>query len=334
MENNKDIHSIDILPESKNENIDNLDVNSVSVSTSDNSHKLNSQLNAIYDDVRNSQLEKVSYKTVDQMMKSIYNYRENFGSMTLDILAIYIKGQKILYTEAKTFCEQRLNLLMLPAIFLSALCTVLSLVLQSYSWGAIVISSLSAFNSFLLALISFLKLDAKSEAHKTTAYKFDKLQSLCEFSSGKILFFNKDDKDTEYWEKITKIIGEIEAQVKEIKETNHFILPESIRYSYPKLYSTNIFALVKKIQNKEITLINELKNTINQIINYVNLEHTEEVKKKIITLETKQNDIIDNIIRFRNNYLEIDNDFNTEINDNIADQRGRCNCNFCALLKT
>jgi hypothetical protein len=278
-------------------------------------------------------LEKMSYKTVDEMIKTVYNYKENYGSTALDILAIYIKGQKILYTEAKTFCEQRLNLLMLPAIFISALCTVLSLVLKEYSWGTIIISSISAFNSFILALISFLKLDAKSEAHKMSAYKFDKLQSQCEFSSGKVLF-SDNVKNDKYGENISKIIEDIEIQVKEIKETNHFILPETIRFTYPKLYSANIFAVVKKIQNKEITLINNLKNIINKTIDYVNMEPTPEIRQRIRELEQEQNNIIEDIIKFRNNYLNIDKDFEDEINRNIMEQQGCCKCNFCALLKS
>jgi hypothetical protein len=277
--------------------------------------------------------EKLSYKTVDEMIKTVYNYKENYGSTALDILAIYIKGQKILYTEAKTFCEQRLNLLMLPAIFISALCTVLSLVLKDYAWGTIIISSISAFNSFILSLISFLKLDAKSEAHKMSAYKFDKLQSQCEFSSGKVLFSDNINND-KYGENITKIIEDIEIQVKEIKETNHFILPETIRFTYPKLYSANIFAVVKKIQNKEITLINNLKNIINKTIDYVNMEPSPEIRQRIRGLEQEQNNIIDDIIKFRNNYLNIDQDFEDEINKNIKEQMGCCNCNFCALLKS
>jgi hypothetical protein len=40
-----------------------------------------------------------------------------------------------------------------------------------------------------------MKLDAKAEAHKTSSYKYDKLQSECEFFSGKLLFFASKDDD-------------------------------------------------------------------------------------------------------------------------------------------
>jgi hypothetical protein len=76
---------------------------------------------------------------------------------------------------------------MLPAIFISSCCTVLSIGIKTYENGPLIVSALTAFNSFLLALITYLKLDAKAEAHKTTSYQFDKLQTSCEFLSGKVL---------------------------------------------------------------------------------------------------------------------------------------------------
>lgn len=272
--------------------------------------------------------EKLSYKTVDAIIRSVYNYSESYGSTALDILAIYLKGQKILYTEAKTYCEQRLNSLMLPAIFISAVCTVLSLVLKPYEFGPTIIASLNGFNSFLLTLVTYLKLDAKAEAHKTSSYKYDKLQSLCEFNSGKVLFFYDDDT-----EQVLTLLQEIETKVKEIKETNQFILPESIRHRYKKLYSTNVFSIVKKIQNDEMILINNLKNVINEIIGYSAMAQTEDVQEEMQALQIKQNKIIENIIKFRKKYHEeIDDDFEDEINENI-EKAGR-GCNPCSWLKT
>jgi hypothetical protein len=147
-------------------------------------------------------------------------------STSMDIIAVYIKAQKILYTEAKVYCEQQLNMLMLPAICISALCTLLSLALQGIVAGPYVISALTAVNSFILALISYLKLDAKAEAHKTSAYHYSKLLTICEFQSGKIMFFKRDDSPEYFvalYNEMLKLIVEIEKKIEEIQDTNKFI---------------------------------------------------------------------------------------------------------------
>lgn len=270
--------------------------------------------------------EKLNYRNVYNIIQSYYTYKENNWSTALDILVVYLKGQKILYTESKTFCEQKLNILMLPAIFISSVCSVLSLFPNNEIWGGIVVSTLNAFNAFLLALISYLKLDAKAEAHKVSAYKYDKLQSLCEFNSGKLLFCENPQKEFD------EIINEIETNVKEIKETNQFILPEHIRYKYKTLYSTNVFAEVKKVQNDEMIKINELKNKINQSINYLNMTQTQEIKEILMELEKEQNEIISNIIKHKQKFSNLDKLFQEEIDDAILHSQKKC-CR-CSCLKT
>lgn len=256
-------------------------------------------------------IEKLSYKTVESLIHTTYGDAESLQSTALDILAVYLKGQKILYTEAKTVCEQRLHTLMLPAIMISALCTLLSLVLKGIDSGPAIVSGFSGCNSFLLAVVSYLKLDAKAEAHKTSAYKFDKLQAYCEIKSGKTLFITDGDK------KMSDIITEIEETVKDIKETNQFILPESVRYAYRELYGSNVFSNVKRIQNEEMILINQLKSTINELItlNAAGAHHED-----IMAKEDEQNRLIEKIIDKRNDYLEMDSKFNAEIRANADKQ--------------
>jgi hypothetical protein len=261
--------------------------------------------------------EKLSYRTVDAIMRQTYNDPNTVRSTALDILAMYLKAQKILYTESKTFCERRLNALMVPAILVSAVCSIVSLQLKDYEYGAMIVSVLNGFNSLLLALVSYLKLDAKAEAHRVSAYKYDKLQAFCEFKSGKILFLN-DDKDD-----VTAIIDQIETQVREIKETNQFIMPERVRHNFRKTFGANVFSRVKEIQVREVILVNHLKAAINELLAHLAVPDHDQATA--LELETRQNAIIDEIIRLRNSYLAIDETFEREIERYIQQTRTRCN---------
>lgn len=280
----------------------------------------------------NTRINKYTFKDINENISKNYTYSETNGSMICDIIAMYLKGQKILYTESKTVCEQRLNYLMLPAIMITAVCTILSLVLKDISYGPTIVSSLNGANAFLLALINYLKLDAKAEAHRTAAYKFDKLQSYLEFSSGRILF------DSNASSKLVEIITKTENDVREIKETNQFILPEKIRYTYPKLYAINVFAEVKKIQNKEYLHVNRIKELMNSMLEIqkaheltgADLSATDRAQLK--TYEAEKEKEIKEIIKIQDNYLEIDKKFEEEMEKYRTSSARRYEC--CSWLKT
>lgn len=219
----------------------------------------------------------ITYKQVNDILRESYNFDESISSTSLDILALYLKGQKIIYTEAKTLCEKRLNTLMLPAIFISAICSILNFILKDYPYGTIIIACLNAFNSFLLSLISYLKLDAKAEAHKISAYKFQKLESMSEFQSGKSLFF-KNSVD------VLAFVERIEKEIIEIRESNQFIIPEIIRLRYPKISSSNVFSMVKEIKNDELLVINNLKNAVQSL--HTKIDKRNEIEKLLSEMET------------------------------------------------
>jgi hypothetical protein len=170
-------------------------------------------------------------------------------------------------------------------------------------------------------MISYLKLDAKAEAHKITAYKFEKLQSLCELRSGRTLFMKNENGE----KNLIEFINKLDEQVKEIKESNQFILPETIRYHYPILYSTNVFSDIKKIYNEEMIQRNRLKNIINKI---KKSECTD-----VIKLERDKDRLLEQIIKCRDNYLEIDDIFNKEISKQISLSKAKY-FKCCNWLKT
>jgi hypothetical protein len=270
----------------------------------------------------------------DEIEKVFVDVQSN-KSAALDIIASYLRGQKIIYIEAKTHCEQSLYLLMFPTIFISSLLTVLSLALEQITFGHLIVSGFGALNTFILGLVSYLKLDAKTEAHKTTAYQFDKLQTQCEFYSGKTLFFN--DTDT------IGVVEDVESKVTEIKDNNQFIVPESVRCRFPVLYSTNIFTEVKKIGIKENLVKHRLCIVYAALDKLRFLGRGDDDADSVVLMEDMGSCTIENLEQRKNDYmaeyLDIQKeylDLNSEINKEIGAQlrRSQRSCGLCRWLKT
>ena len=139
--------------------------------------------------------KKLTYKEVENRVDNCYFEKNHKYSNALDILASYLKGQKLIYMESKYYSEQQLNKLMMPAIMLSTAATVLAAVVKDYIWGAILLSSVNGVIAFLLSLVNYFKLDAASEAHKISSHQYDKLQTSVEFMSGSVLLFHDNEHD-------------------------------------------------------------------------------------------------------------------------------------------
>ena len=302
--------------------------------------------------------EGTSYRkiTMEELKKKLIHHYDpsivHKYSCALDILASFIKAHAFLYNQSCTYCKYQLNLLMLPCIFLSTMCSVLSSVSSRYENGTVLIGGVNAFVAFLLAIVNYLKLDAAAEAHHIASNHLDRLKILLEFTSGEILLFEHPllhpsayEQELNQWielhekaptaetdtfkqelrmavnkeqakliEALQERINIIKERVLEIKENNRFAVPSVIMNHYPIIYNINVFSFIKTVEDYRMGLITTLKNILNEI-RFINRKDflDDKEKKRVYELYENKNALITELIMLTSTHNLIEVMFQQEI---------------------
>ena len=275
---------------------------------------------------------KISFRKLKRKIHRQYDMNiVHKYSTALDVFVRYIQCYHILYSESSYYCNCKLNMFMLPCMFLSTTCSVLASFKFNKIRETLLLSILNGVIAFLLAIINYLKLDANAEAHKISAYQYSKLKAQIEFNSGEILLQDNDPflSDNHYvteqmkqWDKHNKTLLSPEIFDKErarkydelmtlkTQKEKQFIekvekIMVGIKESLKNIEDNNHFALPKHIINKYSTIYNM------NIFLYIKSIDT----YKNVLLNDLRN--VKNEIRFYNKYMQ---NKDLQMNDSIKEK--------------
>lgn len=240
----------------------------------------------------------------------VYRYFDQYDSYKyfneMSILQTYFNGQKHLYTYSKNVTYRKLNLLMLPTLFLSTSGTIMVPFISRFEWSAGILTTIYAIITLLLGLVNYFRLESSYQQFSILADRYDKLQTSLELSNNKLVFI---ENRAELERSVSINIREFENKLSDIVNV---IVPEDVKRLFPVICNINIFSFIRKIEAQKRALIIQYKDVKNEI-RYIHYKDKGKRDARLQSLINSKERLRLEIIQYKGIYNSIDVEFTREI---------------------
>lgn len=275
-----------------------------------------------------TRFHQYSYHQVEESL--VKYYKPSISK--LDILMVYLNGQKHIYLQSYRLSVFQLNSLYFPSLMLTSFTTFFApfSYLGEFWWTNLALCLINGVILVLIALISFLKLESAATLFFQLYSEYEKINTGLEF------FYNRMMEEGEQnFLLIQKKNDEIEMTVQNLKNYFSTVIPKKVQDLFPILSHINVFAFIKKMEEEKTQLIHEFWQAKNEI-RYIELkqdkmqniplhEQTKQNKRIHFLLKRKEEIKLD-LIEHKNAYGILEKRIMEEINHSEK------NANFISLI--
>ena len=300
---------------------------------SDNEEEKHNPTPMLLDKINHLYHTPVKYKklTYKEVAKSLEHYYDDYDkySNEMDILIVYVRGQKNLFSHSSYVTYFKLYSMLVLALTITAFVTVITPFIAEKSWNTILITSCNATATLIISLTRYFDLEFTGNAYSFLANNYEKFERSLEMANNKLtLIKNEEEQNNLVMDKIK----ELEFKVGEIRDIFQVVLPNEVKMLFPVISHINIFSLIKKTEAQRALLttkFKDIKNEINYNIykinkqyhtNYSDFEDVEDMenlqykeKKRILFLNEIKDKIKNELINYKNTYNELEYLFTKEI---------------------
>ena len=247
---------------------------------------------------RKTTYKKLTYEEVSHSLQKHFKQDKLFSE--LDILITFIKGQKHIYSQSFYITQQKVNLLVLPSLFITGSIMVIAPIIQHYFWSGYLLSGLNAILTLFISILNFWNLQYTMMQYSSFATHFDRIETSLVMTRNQVYLLEDVQKQTDL---IMDKLRETENRMMEMKDSTSILIPTEIKNQTPIISNFDVFAFIHKMEQKNKTIIlhyKDIKNEIRYII----------FKWKVVDREQPIESEVDEIMENKDTYYreELHND--------------------------